>query len=175
MEENTPSSCIQLLSIYTLYNVTEICSYPFPFPVSLLLCSGSSPTLRMVHLLVCPWGGDWLSDCTAMHLEVQPCWGQCHDVSLQSVGADAWLCRHFFHSDTYYLLCEISCASCFLLCREFNWCFYLLEEDSQLWGPVLSPAFQLLRTPRMFPIVFPGVSTGGGLLRPLNPIKLSSP
>lgn len=173
-----PSPSIQLLCVYTIYNVTEICSHPFPFPLSLLLCCGSAPTLRMVHLLCMPLG--WWLICLTAKLCISKS-------SLVGVSAMMFLCSlweltHDF-ADTFYSHTHthiissvmISCASCFLLGRKFNLHFYLLGGGPTTLRSAPSPAFQLLRTPRMFPIAFPGVFIGGGLLRPLNPIKLSSP
>lgn len=127
MEENVPSPSIQLLCVYTIYNVTEICSHPFPFPLSLLLCSGSAQTLRMVHLLCMPLG--WWLICLTAKLCISKS-------SLVGVSAMMFLCSlweltHDF-ADTFYSHTHIissvmiSCASCFLLGRKFNLHFYLL-------------------------------------------------
>lgn len=123
MEENMPSPWIQLLCVYIIYNVTEICSHLFPFPLSLLLCSNLK---NGVPSLYAP---GVVTDCLTAKLCISKS-------SLVGVSAMMFLCSlweltHDF-ADTFSMHTHIissvtiSCASCFLLSRKFKLHFYLL-------------------------------------------------
>lgn len=125
MEETMPSSCIQLLYVYSRYSVTVT---HLPFPVSLLLCSGPAPILRMV-LLSCILTLGWVADCLTTKLCI-------------SKSNLVWIIDMMFPCSLWELKCNftdnssihthiipsvmISCASWFLLLWR--------GEKSQLWG-----------------------------------------
>lgn len=171
-----PSPWIQLLCVYTIYNVTEMYSLPFPFPVSLLLCSGSAPTLRTVHLLCMPlawWLIVWRQSCASRSPALLGSVPWCFSAVCGSWHMTLQTLFPYTHTSSPLWWSPVLPASFYA--ERLIYTFTCWGGGLTTLGSALSSAFQLLRTPLMFPIAFPGVSIGGGLLRPLNPNKLSSP
>lgn len=116
---------------YTLYNETDICSYPFPFPAALLRVisnlKNGAPSCMPLGWWLIVWLQSYASWSPALLGSVLWCFsavcGSWH-MTLQTLFP--FKHTHIISSVT------ISCASCFLLCRKFNLRFFLLGEDSQL-------------------------------------------
>lgn len=110
---------------YTLYNETEICSYPFPFPDALLRVisnlKNGAPSCMPLGWWLIVWLQSYASWSPTLLGSVPWCFsavcGSWH-MTLQTLFP-------FKHTHIITSL-TISCASCFLLCRKFNLRFFLV-------------------------------------------------